>query len=102
MGAFHRCRREGPARVSQHPRLGNFTRELRRRFWKLPVREEVERELPYHLEMRTREFIEQGMSETEARAEAVRRFGNPAVIAETCRNLGEARDMTMRRTEWLS
>jgi len=40
--------------------LGRFRRELRWRFWSVPVEREVDSELAFHLEMRVRELLEQG------------------------------------------
>jgi len=85
------------------PSLGRFRRELRwRRFWSVPVEQEVDSELAFHLEMRIRELIDQGMNPDEARAAALRRFGDVDGIMEACRDLGRRRNEDMRRTEWLT
>jgi predicted permease len=84
------------------PSLGRFRRELRWRFWSVPVEREVDAELAFHLEMRSRELIEQGLSPNDARATALRRFGDVDRITEACRDLGRRRNDTMRRTEWLT
>ncbi len=70
-------------------------------FWKPKVEDEVSDELAFHLEMRVRELVERGMPPEAARAEALRRFGNLAGVADACRSEGTRRDRTMRRTEWL-
>ena len=45
-----------------------------RRPWKEQVRDEVDEELAFHVEMRTRELIAKGLSPDEARREAERRL----------------------------
>lgn len=76
----------------------------RRRRWprlrRTSVADEVERELAFHLEMTTRQLVEQGMSPTNARAEAERRFGDSAAIDAECRRYGEERDDRARRAEY--
>jgi len=71
------------------------------RFFRTSVQDEVERELAFHLEMTTRELMEQGMSRTNARAEAERRFGDSASINAECRRYGEERDRRAHRAEYL-
>ena len=84
------------------PRLGRFRRELRWRFWSVPVEREVDSELAFHLDMRVRELVEQGMSPDDARAAAIERFGDMDRITEACRDLGRRRNEDMRRAEWLT
>ena len=84
------------------PSLGRFRRELRWRFWSVPVEREVDSEVAFHLEMRVRELLEQGMAPNEARAVALRRFGDVDSITEACRDIGRRRNTEMRRTEWLT
>ena len=83
------------------PRLGRFARELRWRLWKVPLDEEVDSELEFHLEMLVRENVTRGMDPGAARTEARRRFGNVARINQACRDLGRKRDQEMKRAEWL-
>ncbi len=71
-------------------------------FWKPKIEDEVSDELAFHLEMRVRELVERGMAPEAARAEALRRFGNLAGVADACRSEGARRDRTMRRAEWLA
>jgi len=66
------------------------------------VPEEVEEELDFHLAMRIRDLVEEGMSEEEARAEALRRFGDLSGVRATCRRLGEERERDRRRVELLA
>jgi len=82
--------------------LGRFRRELRWKFWSVPVEREVDSELAFHLEMRVQELLEQGMPPERARAAALARFGDVEQITETCRDLGRRRNNDMRRTEWVS
>lgn len=63
---------------------------------------EVDSELAFHLEMRVRELLEQGMTPDDARAAARQRFGDVDRIAEACRDLGRRRNNEMRRTEWFA
>jgi len=55
------------------------------------IEAEIGEELEFHLEQRTRELVEQGMSAEEARAEAERRFGSVERVRQSCRwvQLGE-------------
>ncbi|HZI41913.1 MAG TPA: permease prefix domain 1-containing protein, partial [Gemmatimonadaceae bacterium] len=74
-----------------------------RRRWQLrrtSVQEEVESELTFHLEMTTRELMEQGMTRTNARLEAERRFGDAASINAECRRFGEERERKATRAEY--
>ncbi|HXT49672.1 MAG TPA: ABC transporter permease [Thermoanaerobaculia bacterium] len=63
------------------------------------VREEVEEELSFHLEMRVRELVAGGLSEKAARAQALRTFGDLAGVQAECRRLGERRERGRRRGE---
>ncbi len=66
------------------------------------VPEEVEEELAFHLAMRVRDLVAEGMSEEEARAEALRRFGDLSAVRASCRRLGEERERGRRRLEFLA
>ena len=63
---------------------------------------EVERELSFHLEMRVRELIEQGMPEAEAREAASRRFGSYDASRRECVEIDGRRKERMRRTQYLT
>ena len=65
------------------------------------VPEEVEEELDFHLAMRIRDLVAAGMSEEEARVEALRRFGDLSAVRVACRRLGEERERGRRRIELL-
>jgi predicted permease len=73
-----------------------------RRPWKEPVETEVDEEVAFHLEMRTREFIAQGMDAESARREANRRFGDVERARAALRALGTGRDRHMTRTQYLA
>jgi len=79
-----------------------FGQRLRSRFWRARVEDEVDTEFSFHVEMRTRELVEQGMPPAEAREAAIRRFGDINRVNATCRALGKQRDDNMRRTEYFS
>ena len=65
-----------------------------------PVAREVEEELSFHLEMRTRELVAEGWSEQDARAEARRRIGDVERVKARMRHEGERREGRMHRRQW--
>ena len=71
-------------------------RSLRSWLWRVPVDQEVDEELAFHLEMRTRELVEAGMDPAEARRTAQARLGDLAALKQTCVDLGRKRDREMR------
>jgi putative ABC transport system permease protein len=75
---------------------------LRSWLWKPRIDEEVDGELTFHLEMRTREYVAQGMTPEAARRAALARFGDVARAQEVCRDLGLRRDRTMDRRQYLT
>ncbi len=77
-----------------------FGRRLRSVWWRPPVETEVDDEMAFHLAMRVRDLVDSGMSEAEARQEALRRLGDPAELRRRLTRLGKARDHSMQRTEW--
>ncbi len=73
---------------------------LRRRYLRFlgpDVRADVDDELRHHLEMRARELIEGGMLPEDARAEALRQFGDVDGIERDLVALGERR---VRKARW--
>jgi predicted permease len=82
------------------PELGRFARELRARFWKPSVPEEVRDELDAHLEMLERDLVAGGMSPAEARRAARAKFGDVARIEASCRDTAEGRDRERFRARW--
>lgn len=78
--------------------LGRFYREP----WKVGVDAEVDDELAFHLEMRTREFVANGLSPDAARREAERRLGNQRTLRTTLGAMGARRDRHLQRTQYMS
>ncbi|MGI8496277.1 MAG: permease prefix domain 1-containing protein, partial [Gemmatimonadaceae bacterium] len=85
--------------MSRRVGLGHQLRSL---IWKTSVDEEVDAELRFHLEMRTRHNIERGMEAAAARSAALRRFGDLQRVERDCRVIGRERDREMQRTEWFA
>jgi len=79
-----------------------FGERLRSGLWKQRVEDEVDSEFEFHVEMRTREYVAQGMSAGDARERAIRRFGDINRVNHTCRDIGRLRDRDVRRTEYFS
>jgi putative ABC transport system permease protein len=67
-----------------------------------PITEQVAAEVEFHIEMRARELVERGLDPADARAEALRRFGNLDDVSAECRAIGTDRERTVRRAEYLS
>ena len=82
------------------PELGRYARELRARFWKPPVDDEVRDELAEHLRMLEEDLVEQGVEPAEARRLAEDRFGDAARLGAACRDEGVRRDRERRRSRW--
>jgi putative ABC transport system permease protein len=76
-------------------------RSLRSWLWRVPVDQEVDEELAFHLEMRTRELVERGVDPAAAREQAMARLGDVARLKRTCVDLGRKRDREMRLTQWI-
>jgi putative ABC transport system permease protein len=77
-----------------------YRREIR--FWGRSLDRDADDELRFHIEMRTAELMERGLSEADARAEAVRAFGSlPAVKAEV-RLIDRQTARRVRWTTWLA
>ncbi|MGE0439956.1 MAG: ADOP family duplicated permease [Gemmatimonadales bacterium] len=68
--------------------------------WRPPVDREVDDELAFHVEMRTRDLIAAGMPPDQARAEALRKLGDLGAMKARLNRLGEERDRTRRRSAW--
>jgi hypothetical protein len=49
------------------------------------IEREIDDELRFHLEMRERDYLAAGLTPEQARAEALRRFGNLEGVKEACR-----------------
>lgn len=72
-------------------------RQFRSLLGRASVEREVEDELAFHLEMRTRELIASGSSPSAAREEARRRFGDLDEVRKECSVLGRQREKEVRR-----
>ena len=83
------------------PRLARFARALRYWVWKPSVADEVDSELEFHIEMRTRELMAAGMDPARARDQAIRRFGDLGQVHHTLERIGRRRDRRELRMEWI-
>ena len=81
------------------PRSGRGGRQLKSFLWRASTQDEVDADIGFHLDMVTRELMQQGMSEPQARAEAERRFGDVRAVAAESRRLADERDLNERRAE---
>jgi len=70
--------------------------------WRVPLEQEVRDELAHHVDLRTAELVERGYSRGEARAEALRRLGDVALMQNQLTSLGRRRNRTLARREWLA
>jgi len=76
-------------------------RSLRSWLWRVPLDQEVDEELTFHIEMRTRELVERGMDPKVAREIVLSRIGDLGQLKRTCMDLGKKRDREMQMTQWL-
>ena len=76
-------------------------RSLRSWLWRVPVEQEIDEEVAFHLEMRTRELVSRGMDPESARRIALRRLGDLHDLKQECAGLGRKRDRDMRVRQWL-
>ncbi|MGH9631944.1 MAG: permease prefix domain 1-containing protein [Bryobacteraceae bacterium] len=53
--------------------------------WKRRLNREIDEELQFHLDARTRDNLKAGMSPDAARRDAIRRFGNRTLSTELAR-----------------
>ncbi|HET9768835.1 MAG TPA: permease prefix domain 1-containing protein, partial [Thermoanaerobaculia bacterium] len=77
----------------------------RERWLRLAGREpaaEIDDELAFHLEMRERDLMAQGVDAAEARERARRRFGDVDGVRRECRDLVRRRERRMARSEYLT
>lgn len=65
------------------------------------IARELDDELAFHLEMRTRQLAAAGMSADEARREALRQFGDVSGVRAQCLTLDEERERDARRADLL-
>jgi hypothetical protein len=76
-------------------------RSLRSWLWRVPVMQEVDEEIRFHIEMRTRELVDKGMDPRIAREMVLARLGDVNRLRRTCVDLGRKRDREMRLTQWV-
>src|SRR5688572_4766312 len=76
-------------------------RSLRSWLWRVDVAQEVDDEIAFHIEMRTRELVGKGMDPRIAREIVLSRMGDVGSLKRTCVDLGRKRDRAMRLTRWL-
>lgn len=70
-------------------------------FWRPDPKEELDAELQFHLEQRTRDYMARGMTPEAARKAAAQRFGDPARVRDACAPILAAdRASETRRTLW--
>jgi putative ABC transport system permease protein len=77
-------------------------RSLRSWLWRVSIHQEVDEEIAFHIEMRTRELVERGMDPKAAREVVLSRIGDIGQLKRTCEDLGRKRDRDMRLTQWLA
>ena len=76
-------------------------RSLRSWLWRVPLDQEVDEEIAFHIEMRTRELVERGVDPAAARELVIARLGDVKRLTRTCVDLGKRRDREMRVTRWV-
>ena len=76
-------------------------RSLRSWLWRVAIDQEVDEEIAFHIEMRTRELVERGVDQKAAREIVLARLGDVNRLKRTCEDLGRKRDREMRLTQWL-
>ena len=62
-----------------------------------PLDREIERELAFHIEMRTRELVAAGASAADATRLALAELGNLAAVTDECRTINRRRERQMNR-----
>jgi putative ABC transport system permease protein len=72
----------------------------RRRFVPPPGPDDARIELEFHVEMLTRQYVEDGLPITEARANALKRVGDMEDVRRECRAIVETSEGTMQRFSW--
>jgi putative ABC transport system permease protein len=76
-------------------------RSLRSWLWRVPLDREFDEEIELHIEMRTRELVDQGIDPAAAREIAIRKMGDLEAFKRTCIDLGRKRDREMSIALWL-
>src|SRR5262245_27595779 len=76
-------------------------RSLRSWLWRVPLDQEVDEEITFHAEMRTRELVQRGVDPKAAREIVLARLGDVRRLKRTCIDLGRKREREMRMTQWV-
>ena len=76
-----------------------FHRRLRRAFFPVSIEREIADELRAHLELQTRRYVAEGMSENAARAAARQRFGDIERVRDECKDIRDDMEADMERAE---
>src|SRR4029453_7030672 len=87
--------------MNQELERDSMKRSLRSWLWRVPIDREVDEEIAFHVEMRTRELVEKGMDPRIAREMVLARLGDADRLKRTCVDLGRRREREMRLTQWL-
>ncbi len=74
-------------------------RRLRRAFFPVSIEREIADELRAHIELQTRRYIAEGMSEAEARTAARIRFGDVERVRAECKDIRDDMEARMSRAE---
>ena len=74
-------------------------RSLRSWLWRIDITQEVDEEIAFHIEMRTRELVDRGVAPAVAREMVLARLGDVGRLKRTCVDLGRKRDREMRLTQ---
>src|SRR6266403_2703277 len=69
----------------------SWIRRVRYTLQKRRLEENLDDELQFHIEMRTREFVAAGMAPEEARRHALKQFGNSTLLRERTRDMDTIR-----------
>jgi putative ABC transport system permease protein len=76
-------------------------RSLRSWLWRVDITKEVDEEIAFHVEMRTRELVDKGLDPRIAREMVLARLGDADRLKRTCVDLGRKREREMRLTQLL-
>ena len=66
------------------------------------IRRDVTAELQFHIDMRVDELVQRGMSRADARAQALRQFGDVADATRYCADLDRRSERDRRASSWVS
>jgi putative ABC transport system permease protein len=71
------------------------------RIWGSNAREDIEDELVFHLESRVKDLMTRGLSESDARAQAMRAFGDVSQVQTKLQHMNDRYARSSRRLQWL-